>query len=468
MTGRRSSLRLLALTAALAALAAAGAMPQTVGAQEEAPGEAEGTAAGVYEGPPKSDAAAYTQYVVRQAIALYEAEGREAALAYQNSPVSVDGQWYVFVVDGDGYLIANPVRPDLVGTRTSERLDLRGKAYGQEIVATTEQGSWVSYFFTHPETGEPEQKHSWVVLHDGLVFGSGWYDIEADEAPPKLNRRAYTKHLVQQAIDRYDAEGRDYAVAYHNSPESVDGPWYVSIASADGTVLAHPTRPELVGADGNEFVDLNGKRFGAEVLATDENGHWVDHYFLHPETREPAPKHTWAVRHDGHVFIAGWYEPTEAPARSDLASFTQYMVQKAVERYDAEGREAAMAHYNAPESIDGEWYVFILDGDGVFLAHASRPDLLGVDGSDFVDVNGKPYAAELEAADENGRWVDYYFTHPDTRRDERKHTWALRHDGLILGSGWYQVSPDATDEMEADPEAEPAEPAEPVPDNATG
>ena len=143
----------------------------------------------------------------------------------------------------------------------------------------------MSYFFTHPETGEPEQKHSWVVLHDGLVFGSGWYDVEADEAPPKLNRRAYTKHLVQQAIDRYDTEGRDYAIAYHNSPESVDGPWYVAIASADGPVLSHPTRPELVGADGNEFVDLNGKRFGPEVLATDENGRWVDHYFLHPRDR---------------------------------------------------------------------------------------------------------------------------------------------------------------------------------------
>ena len=465
MSRRRSSLRLLALGAALAALAAAGVMAPTVGAQDEAPAEAEGTAAGRSEAPPKSDVAAYTQYVVGQAIALYEAEGREAALAYQNSTVSVDGQWYVFVVDGDGYLIANPVRPDLVGTRTSERLDLRGKAYGREIVATTEQGSWVSYFFTHPETGEPEQKHAWVVRHDGLVFGSGWYDIEADEAPPKLNRRAYTKYVVQQAIDRYETEGRDYAVAYQNSPESVDGPWYVSIALMDGLILSHPTRPELVGADGNDLVDLNGKRFGAEVLSTDENGRWVDHYFLHPETGEPAQKHTWGVEHDGHLFLSGWYEPTEAPPRSDLASYTQYFVQKAVERYDAEGLEATVEFYNSPESVDGQWYVFIVDGDGVFLAHASRPELLGVDGSDFVDVNGKPYAAEIEAADENGRWVDYYFAHPDTRRDERKHTWAVRYDGLIFGSGWYQVSPEASDPMEGDPEAEPAGPPA---GNATG
>ena len=28
----------------------------------------------------------------------------------------------------------------------------------------------------NPESGENRQKHTWIVRHDGLLFGSGWYD----------------------------------------------------------------------------------------------------------------------------------------------------------------------------------------------------------------------------------------------------------------------------------------------------
>ena len=27
----------------------------------------------------------------------------------------------------------------------------------------------------NPATGDVEDKHFWLVLHDGLVFGSGWH-----------------------------------------------------------------------------------------------------------------------------------------------------------------------------------------------------------------------------------------------------------------------------------------------------
>ena len=134
------------------------------------------------QAPPRSDAAAYTQWFVQQAIDRYEAEGREATLAYYNDPASVDGQWYVFIVDSDGILIGHATRPDLLGTSTAERRDVYGKAYGREIVAATEEGHWVDYFFTYPETGRPEQKHSWIVRHDGLFFGSGWYHVPEEPA----------------------------------------------------------------------------------------------------------------------------------------------------------------------------------------------------------------------------------------------------------------------------------------------
>lgn len=33
----------------------------------------------------------------------------------------------------------------------------------------------VGYTLTNPETGETEDKRAWLILNDGLIFGSGYY-----------------------------------------------------------------------------------------------------------------------------------------------------------------------------------------------------------------------------------------------------------------------------------------------------
>ena len=51
-----------------------------------------------------------------------------------------------------------------------------GRLYGPELVGAAEEGAWVGYVKINPETGQEQQKHSRVVSHEGLVFGSGWYE----------------------------------------------------------------------------------------------------------------------------------------------------------------------------------------------------------------------------------------------------------------------------------------------------
>lgn len=126
-----------------------------------------------------------------------------------------------------------------------------------------------------------------------------------------------------------------------------------------------------------------------------------------------------------------------APADPPPALYAKYLVQQAIERYDDDGRQATFDYYNSPESVDGSWYVFILEGD-LAVANANRPDIVGTSTAERVDINGKPYGQELVAATEDGVWVDYYFTHPVSGVETEKHTWALRHDGLVFASGWYQ------------------------------
>lgn len=125
--------------------------------------------------PGKDDPAAYTKHTVEQAIDRYQREGRQATLDHYRDPASVDGSWYVFIIDGDGYTIAH-YNPDRLYMDPALRVDVTGHFYGDELLSATEEGKWVNYYFLNPETGEEQEKHSWVVLHDGLLFGSGWYE----------------------------------------------------------------------------------------------------------------------------------------------------------------------------------------------------------------------------------------------------------------------------------------------------
>ncbi len=134
----------------------------------------------------------------------------------------------------------------------------------------------------------------------------------------------------------------------------------------------------------------------------------------------------------------GESDSTEAlPSKSDPAAYTQAFVQKAIDYYDANGRAAAIVFYSSEESVDGEWYVFIHDESNVTVAHFNA-ELLGRTRDERIDINGHDYGAELASVDEDGKWVDYVFLRPQTGEETQKHTWAVRHDGLLFASGWYE------------------------------
>ena len=137
-------------------------------------------APGWYEpGPSKSsDPPGFTQTFVQQAINLYDALGRDAAVDFYSSPESVDGTWYMFLGEEESSaLIANAAFPDLVGLTADQVRGPNGYPIGEVIAAVAdEDGAWVDYTFTNPVSGNVETKHSWVILHDGILFGSGWYE----------------------------------------------------------------------------------------------------------------------------------------------------------------------------------------------------------------------------------------------------------------------------------------------------
>ena len=254
--------------------------------------------------PPKWEPAKYTQYFVKAAISKYDSEGLDATVAHYNTRESVDGQWYVFILDKDDIMLAHAAIPDYVGRPASANVGPNNFPSVEAVAAVAdEDGAWLSYTLTNPATGAVETKHSWMVEYDGLTFGSGWYE----RGPSKSDVPAYTRAFVGRAIDLYYAVGREDTIAYYNTRESVDGQWYIFIVDEDGYTISHHN-PMFRGRDPSLRVDAAGYFYGDDLLGATESGRWVDYVLLNPETGDDRQKHTWAVRHDGLIFASGWYE----------------------------------------------------------------------------------------------------------------------------------------------------------------
>ena len=259
--------------------------------------------------PRVSDRPGFTVDMVQQALDRYDQEGREATLAYYNSPESIVGDWYVFIFDENDLRIAhrNPATfgQDLKG---GLGVDATGYRFGDVMVAATEEGRWVDYLFLNPNTGNQEFKHAWVVRHDGLLFGSGWYQV-LPSSPLEVTKSQpaeYTVAFVDRAILYYRAHGRAGAVQYYNTPASADKAWYVFIVDENEELIAHRD-PSLLGKHIDEVgSSIEGEKFSE--LEVTEAGRWVDYHFVNPVTGNDGIKHSWVVRHDGLIIGSGWYE----------------------------------------------------------------------------------------------------------------------------------------------------------------
>ena len=360
---------------------------------------------------------------VAAAIELYDDLGEAAFAEITSSGDYIDGELYVFVLSADG-IVAYAADPDRVGQSFSD-LDSIGASIVQGILdAATPDGAWTTYRTTNPTTGRDEPKRSWVVARDGLVFGSGYYN-DVDEL---------VKDQVAGAIERYEAVGSAAFEEITSSGDYIDGEMYVFVGAPDGVILAHAANPDLVGQDLYDLQDSTGAYIVRGILDTaTPDGAWTTYRFTNPTTGEEEPKHTWAVLNDGLVFGSGRYV--------NEAELAQAMVADAIQRY----REAGPAVFEeitaGGRHASGEIYVYVVGPDGTSLAHAANSDLVGQDLSDLQDSAGLFVTRGiLDAATPDGAWTIYRFTNPATGREQPKHSWVVRHNGLVFGAGYYTDS----------------------------
>lgn len=118
--------------------------------------------------------------------------------------------------------------------------------------------------------------------------------------------------LVDKAVAYMQKNGKDALIREVNAknPMFMTGDVYVGVRALDGTQLAHPINPKLIGKNLVVLPDADGKLFRKEIVdtAASKGKGWVDYRYNNPTTKEIEKKSTYFVKNGDVIIEAGIYK----------------------------------------------------------------------------------------------------------------------------------------------------------------
>ena len=264
----------------------------------------------------------------------------------------------------------------------------------------------------------------------------------------KPEAREYLISFVNEARDFVVEQGTDKALQIFNDPggKFVRGEHYIIAYDFNGTCLAHPFEPKMIGENVLNATDSNGVALKRNMRDVAKRGSGFSYYIW------PNPAHfgaeelklTYVLKVDDGLWLgAGTYLTGEAPifsneSRKDLAAFVDGAKDLALNTT----REVALKTFNDKNGkfVEGNRYIFAYDFAGITLALPNQPDLIGKNRIDLKDANGVDINRDMSAlAQCGGGFVYYIYLDP-----ERNMTSGLKlsyitkvDDAWWLGSGIY-------------------------------
>ncbi len=132
-------------------------------------------------GPAASDEPQECETVVKQCVAMFQAQGREAALKAINDPKGpfVKGDVYVFALSMDNIMLAHPFDKKILRLSMNNLVDSNSELFVRKFKEVAEkQGSgWVEYTWAKPGEDGAKRKRSYImkVPDEELYVGAGYY-----------------------------------------------------------------------------------------------------------------------------------------------------------------------------------------------------------------------------------------------------------------------------------------------------
>lgn len=252
--------------------------------------------------------------------------------------------------------------------------------------------------------------------------------------------------FLDEAAAYVNNNGLEKALDEFNNPNGsfVRGDLYIFAYDFNGTCIAHPINPELVGQTG--LSDINGVDVvGREIALAKRGGGTMYIVFPNPahDGKEELKQLYIENVNDSLYLGSGLYLSNisasfDQEERDELVAYVDEALQFAQES----GREKALEVFNDPEgnfTRDGR-YIFAYDYDGQSLALLYQPELVGTNRIDAQDPNGVYFVQQVIDVAKTGNGSLYYI-YPDPSRN-MTHTLKLGYvvdvDGdWLLGSGIY-------------------------------
>jgi len=221
---------------------------------------------------------------VESAVTFAKENGREAALtAFNNNsgPFAADGT-YIFAFDMNGTTLAMPFEKDRIGKNERSLKDGNGIAIGERKIRLTQDGGGFFYYvFTEPASGKPAFKVSCVKPVDSSwAVGAGKYLPDIPAVFSQERRDMMLSH-VNDAVSYVKANGKGAAIRTFNDPNSTfsQPDMYIFAFDRNGTYLASPYFPGIVGLNRITTRDPYGEYHIPYIIANAEQGGGFMYYF---------------------------------------------------------------------------------------------------------------------------------------------------------------------------------------------
>ncbi|HIH03140.1 MAG TPA: histidine kinase [Methanoregulaceae archaeon] len=255
--------------------------------------------------------------------------------------------------------------------------------------------------------------------------------------------------FVNEAAAYAKSNGRETALtAFNNRNGSfIRRDLYVFAYDMNGTVLALPFQPEIVGTNRSGAVDLNGVAYIRDAITAARNGSgFFRYHYPNPARNFTVEQKTSYVIGLGDWFLgAGVYTPDPVAATVPLRSRAGLVtfVEQAAAYARANGKDRAILAFNDPNGsfVEDDLYVFAYDMNGTTLALPFQHELIGVNRSDAADIRGTKFIkAGVSAAQNGSGFYELRYPNPaDGYAVEPKTCYVVGMGDWYIGSGYYSA-----------------------------
>ncbi len=231
---------------------------------------------------------------VEKAYEFAQVNGKEAALKEFNNRTGRfgDGELYIFAYDTEGNTLALPFQPEIIGTNRWNTTDANGTPFIQQLIAVAQSGGgFVHYFYPDPADNfriKPKISYAMKAGPDWII-GAGIYESKTESeivkvgSDPKVKENL--KSVVDEAVSYAAKKGRDAALREFNNRNGtfVRGNLYIYAFDYNGTTLALPYQPDLIGTDLSGLRDPFGVNYTrVEIFLAQQGGGYIFYHYPNP------------------------------------------------------------------------------------------------------------------------------------------------------------------------------------------